>query len=436
MRNKRIKQSTVTMVTVDRSEGTLYLQRNSATQQVFFRKQRGITLLALIITIIVLIILAGITVQMITSDNGIIKNTQKAKESTELAMIKDEVQTLWLEVQQENIRYNKSPEELGELLEDKLLENDSESTVTYKEEDETYEVFYKGYDMELDADGTIRTGDSIGSKKKTITVSSSDYSGVYDGEEHTITLNVTKPSSGTTIYYSTSTSLRSSNYDTSGSIEKPSRSEIGITTVYWYIKSNDTKYADKRGRNKIIINDKDDITDNGIANEPNINGFNKEKTCYVSWDLTNSPYKINEDTNLNGIAPSNWYDYENGKWANIKTTNNGLEAYWVWIPRYEYVVPTSTTATEIEVKFIRTSQKQADDGYTIHPAFTNEGNGGFGELDGIWVAKFEAVSSTPTATNGGGNVTNLKVQVIPDQPSWKFKKWTKSKYNRNSIWSI
>ncbi len=35
--------------------------------------------------------------------------------------------------------------------------------------------------------------------------------------------------------------------------------------------------------------------------------------------------------------PDNWYDYENGKWANIKTSNEGLEAYWVWIPRYEYI---------------------------------------------------------------------------------------------------
>ncbi len=38
----------------------------------------------------------------------------------------------------------------------------------------------------------------------------------------------------------------------------------------------------------------------------------------------------------------------------------------------------------------------------------------YGELDGIWVAKFEAVSNTPTASNGGGNATNLKVQVIPN----------------------
>lgn len=117
----------------------------------------------------------------------------------------------------------------------------------------------------------------------------------------------------------------------------------------------------------------------------------------------------------------NWYDYEKGKWANIKTSNSGLEAYWVWIPRYEYVVPTSTIATQIEVKFISKNQTtpDTDKNYIIHPAFTNEGNGGLGELDGIWVAKFEAVSNTPTVTNGGGDNPNLKIQVIPNQTSWR-----------------
>ena len=38
------------------------------------KNQKGITLLALVITIIVLLILAGITISAITGDNGIIGN--------------------------------------------------------------------------------------------------------------------------------------------------------------------------------------------------------------------------------------------------------------------------------------------------------------------------------------------------------------------------
>ena len=177
------------------------------------------------------------------------------------------------------------------------------------------------------------------------------------------------------------------------------------------------------------------IADKSGASTPNLNKV-AQKT-YVTWDLNEAGTEyVPNDTQI--TQPENWYDYENGKWANIKTTNEteGLEAYWVWIPRYEYKVPevTQTTATQIDVRFIGTDKKEgaegytkqsdgtikSSDGYTIHPAFTNAGNGGFGELDGIWVAKFEAVSNTPTASNGGGNATNLKVQVIPNQPSWRY----------------
>ena len=49
------------------------------------KKETGITLLALVITIIVLLILAGITISAITGDNGIIGNAGQAKEETEIA---------------------------------------------------------------------------------------------------------------------------------------------------------------------------------------------------------------------------------------------------------------------------------------------------------------------------------------------------------------
>ena len=55
-------------------------------------KNRGITLIALVITIIVLLILAGVSISMLTGDNGIITQAQKAKEKTEEAKIREEQQ--------------------------------------------------------------------------------------------------------------------------------------------------------------------------------------------------------------------------------------------------------------------------------------------------------------------------------------------------------
>lgn len=44
-----------------------------------FKKEKGITLVALIITIIVLIILAGVTISLVVGDNGIIQKSKDAK---------------------------------------------------------------------------------------------------------------------------------------------------------------------------------------------------------------------------------------------------------------------------------------------------------------------------------------------------------------------
>ena len=54
-------------------------------KKVFKRKNSGITLIALVITIIVLLILAGVSIAMLTGQNGILTQAQKAKSETENA---------------------------------------------------------------------------------------------------------------------------------------------------------------------------------------------------------------------------------------------------------------------------------------------------------------------------------------------------------------
>ena len=56
-------------------------------------RNRGITLIALVITIIVLLILAGVTIAALSGDNGILRNAGKAKEETEVAK-EDELRRL------------------------------------------------------------------------------------------------------------------------------------------------------------------------------------------------------------------------------------------------------------------------------------------------------------------------------------------------------
>ena len=51
----------------------------------------GITLIALVVTIIVLLLLAGISIQMLTGDNGILNRTGQAKENTDKAQLEEQV---------------------------------------------------------------------------------------------------------------------------------------------------------------------------------------------------------------------------------------------------------------------------------------------------------------------------------------------------------
>ena len=77
------------------------------------KKEKGITLIALVITIIILLILAGVTIAALTGENGILRNVGKAKEETEKAQAEE----------------NKTLAELEE-----LINNGGEDTTGYNTE--------------------------------------------------------------------------------------------------------------------------------------------------------------------------------------------------------------------------------------------------------------------------------------------------------------
>ena len=57
-------------------------------------KQQGITLIALVVTIVVLLILAGVSISMLSGDDGIIKNAQMAKKENEEAALEEKIKLL------------------------------------------------------------------------------------------------------------------------------------------------------------------------------------------------------------------------------------------------------------------------------------------------------------------------------------------------------
>ena len=55
------------------------------------KESKGITLIALVITIIVLLILAGVTIATLTGDNGVLTKAESAKTETENASAEEKV---------------------------------------------------------------------------------------------------------------------------------------------------------------------------------------------------------------------------------------------------------------------------------------------------------------------------------------------------------
>ena len=60
-------------------------------KNIFYKKEKGITLIALVITIIVLLLLAGVAISMLSGENGILKQAQTAKKATGDSEFEEEV---------------------------------------------------------------------------------------------------------------------------------------------------------------------------------------------------------------------------------------------------------------------------------------------------------------------------------------------------------
>ena len=66
------------------------------------KEEKGITLIALVITIIVLLILAGVAISMLSGENGILKQAVKAKEANERAQALEAAQSAYMSSQMVN----------------------------------------------------------------------------------------------------------------------------------------------------------------------------------------------------------------------------------------------------------------------------------------------------------------------------------------------
>ena len=117
-----------------------------------FAKEKGITLIALVITIIVLLILAAVSIATLTGQNGILTRADEAAEETgrKTAEEKVAVEVLGSYGKDGNIEYDRLNENLGHVegLTEGLPISKLPSTVVVD-----------GYDVTINEDGSVTVGD-------------------------------------------------------------------------------------------------------------------------------------------------------------------------------------------------------------------------------------------------------------------------------------
>ena len=391
------------------------------------RENKGITLIALIITIVVLLILASIATY---SGVGIIRQSKLNRFTTEMKVMQTEVNDLY-------DRYSSGETDLVNL--GKELDNQADKVFTSGASGITDKTGYRYYDQE-----TIQ---SLG----------------IDGVEEEFFVNVQKRSvvsylgfeyEGTTYYtldqlpqglYNVDYKDKNENgptFEVTCDNWTNGKSNIKITNIeyndgyidkwevkyklegqdYWSTSEDLSFFVDKPGMYTVKI-----VNGNIESEEKQIEAV-KANAPEMLEGMTETTFKLPEgnakgetiklgDTAFNSNI---WYDYGNKKWANSTTEDGSM---WVWIPRFAYKITYEDPSDKskggtIDVKFlIGDTDQYYDNGgniqtakratskdeivdttsdYYVHPAFTDESsidyaNGGWDkELTGIWVAKFEA----------------------------------------------
>ena len=351
-------------------------------------KQNGITLIALVITIIVLLILAGVSIATLTGENGILTRANDAKTSTEIAEEKEKVElatvAAYTDAKGGELQQNVLEQELGKYF----------TSGKYNVTPGTNEDGTEGYIV------TITENDQNGRK--------------YFVDKNGNVTEYTAKEPEETPEDATVTELSQMKY---GVIE------IEFLTGTSY-NVNDTK----------------------APNDPSNNMTSDMKKVY--WE--NGEEKVEGESA--DFDASKWYSYTaqtgdttvegTSHWANVIVTKDGVESYFVWIPRYAYRIiyfdspdnenayrtgtlteeqalengnivgysdargivtadgkkPTgvdSQTAISVNNKYFKTHP--AFEGDVSYGGWTNE-EGNPQKLEGIWVAKYEASQLSGTNT--------------------------------------
>ncbi len=311
--------------------------------------ERGITLIALVITILVLLILAGVSIAMLTGDNGILTKATEAKNKNEESNAKEKIIVEVLG------SYGKD----GKPQIEDINKNISNIGGVIKGDKFPLSVTLDNYEFKIKSNGQVVLPEEL---------------------------------------------------EWNGTVNAPRLAE-GMIPIKW------------ENNNWIICSEDDPEWFEYVKQESGVYKTSRWANVMLS---DGKKYKAGS------------IETENARKNKTPIAEDELGSMFVWIPRYAYQIEnlyhvnSSTNGGTINIEFLVGTKKynigeqiksgklmntSGEGNWNEHPAFNYGGK----ILPGIWVAKFEASSttSTPDENYGGGDTTELSIKVLPGKQSWR-----------------
>ncbi len=365
---------------------------------------KGITLIALVVTIVVLLILAAIAINLIVGENSIFEKAREAKFKDKMVGYRD-ISNIWVS--------------------SKLIETQSLDMKTYNAGKSLIDyIDMVGVDVsditkeEVMYDDIAQIIPEIEKEDKEKVV-------VYKGEMYYVKIGNSKK------------------------VQKEAQ---------WCTDINIKILELQRPSGIVITNGNYELIDGVWMCTPYLkDGFDKIHTRYVNEITSNGESVMTPGTFIFNKPNEDWYSYRQSKWANIVTEYNGVETYFTWIPRYCYVIDSEGKKTDVKLINVDNTYQEPDieyfdesgdrikeatpwselekQGYTVPEAFTIRDGEKKIELPGYWAQKY-MLGESLTAEQGGsvlsfqmitskGTITIKDIKINTNAPAVKANPITK-----------
>ena len=344
------------------------------------RKNKGITLVALVITIVILLILAGISIQAI-SNTGLFANAKIAKDESMKAQLKEEINLAIQSIQTEEIYKGNSVtlESLaGGQLEDTLTD------ITAELEGDEINGEYKNYEYTIDSNLKVTINGEVSGAKITGTAEVQTTSYVFEGTtvDVKVTANVTEGTitgivapEGATLKTDTSATEKIYTVSKSGTYIFKVTTDSGKTknikaTVNNILSAPQIK-IDNVTWNSFKINVENNYPEGAITEyRYSVGGTVKQQgTTDKSYTVTGLA-EITKYSNIKVIAYINSVSKESNV-EEITTKNNEIEYSWDEIAEMAKAISNDISITDdsetatVNGKTLSVGQKKTLDGKTV-----------------------------------------------------------------------